>query len=141
MGFHWVTPPSKLAENIEEYGKRAYVAIHAAAAFWGQGTQDEARGNAPWEDRTGNARGGLFYAVDGFGMGEVIGSVEADARAQMRETSVEAGDADTLIITLGHTVFYGKFLELSNAGRYAIIMSTIEKRLPQLERNLHDIFQ
>ena len=141
MGFHWVTPPSKLADGIEEYGKKAYVAIHAAASYWGQGTQDEARQDAPWEDRTGNARGGLFYAVDGFGMGEVVGDVEAGARALMRETSVEAGDADTLVITLGHTVFYGKYLELSHAGRYAIIMSTIEGRLPQLERQLNDIFK
>jgi len=141
MGFHWVRPPSELAKGIEEYGRKAYVAIHAAAAYWGQGAQDEARQNAPWEDRTGNARGGIFYAVDGFGVGEVVGQVEASARALMRETTVESGGPDRLVITLGHTVFYGKYLELSNGGRYAIILSTIEQRLPQLGRMLNDIFK
>jgi len=142
MSFKWIKPPSaELIPNIEEYGERAYVAIHAAAAYWGQGSQDEARILAPWTDRSGNARGGLFYAVDGFGIGEVQGEVEASARALMRETMVEAGGPDTLVITLAHTVFYGKFLELSNGGRYAIILSTIERRLPQLERMLRDIFK
>lgn len=142
MSFTWIKAPSaELIPNIEEYGKRCYVAIHAAAAYWGQGTQDAARILAPWNDRTGNARGGLFYAVDGFGQGEVVGDVGAGARALMRETSVEAGGPDRLVITVAHTVFYGKFLELSNGGRYAIIMSTIEQRLPQLERQLRDIFK
>lgn len=141
MGFHWVTPPEKLADMVDEYGKKCYVAIHAAAAYWGQGSQDEARKNAQWQDRTGNARGGLFYAVDGFGQGEVVGQVDASARTLMRETTVEQGSDDTLIITLAHTVFYGRFLELSNGGRYAIILSTLESRLPQLERMLNDIFK
>lgn len=141
MSFRWIRPPSDLAKKIEEYGDRVYVAIHAAAAYWGQGSQDEARQNAPWEDRTGNARGGIFYAVDGFGLGEVAGQVDPGARALMRETSVEAGGPDRLVITVAHTVFYGQYLELSHGGRYAIIMSTIERRLPRLERQLKDIFR
>jgi len=39
---------------------------------------------------------------------------------------------------LGHTVFYGKYLETSNGGRYAVVMSTIERNLPKLERMLQD---
>jgi len=141
MSFRWIRPPSELAKGIEQYGQKAYVAIHAAAAYWGQGVQDTARRGARWQDRTGNARGGLFYGVDGFGVGEVIGQVEAGAKALMRETSVENGGPNMLIIAVAHTVYYGKFLELSNGGRYAIIMSTMEQRLPQLERNLRNIFK
>jgi hypothetical protein len=59
----------------------------------------------------------------------------------MSDVAVESGSNDTLIITLGHTVFYGKFLELSNGGRYAIIMSTIESNLPNLERLLQEVFR
>lgn len=136
-GFHWVIPPSaQLIPNVELYGKRIEAAVYAVASRWGQGSQDAARNNAPWEDRTGNARGGLFYAVDGFGLGEVVGEVSAEARGLMKDVSVEKGNGDILIIALSHTVYYGKFLELSHGGRYAIIMSTLESRLPELQRQI-----
>ena len=119
----------------------ALVAIQAAATYWGQGIQDEARLEAVWEDRTGNARGGLFFAVDGFGFPPITGTVTPEATREMSDTTVESGDAGTLIVTLGHTVYYGKFLELSNGGRYGIVMSTIEGNLPNLERMLQEIFR
>lgn len=134
-GFHWVIPPSEqLIPNIKEYGRRIEAAIYAAASYWGQSIQDEARRNAVWEDRTGNARGGLFYAVDGFGLGEVIGEISSGAKSLMKDISMEQGNKDVLVIALSHTVYYGKFLELSHGGRFAIIMSTIEENLPDLER-------
>lgn len=141
MSFRWIKTPEALGKNIEEYGRKALVAVYAVAGYWGQGTQDQARRDAPWQDRTGNARSGLFYAVDGFGLGEVTGQVEAGARALMGDVSIEKGSADTLVIAISHTVFYGKFLELGHGGRYAIILSTIEANLPQLERMLRDLFK
>lgn len=141
-GFHWVIPPDKqLIPNIREYGNKALVAVQAAATFWGQSIQDQARGGAPWEDRTANARGGLFFAVDGFGLGTITGEVTPEAKSEMSDVAVESGDNDTLIITLGHTPFYGKFLELSNGGKYAVVMSTIEQNLNGLEKMLKDIFR
>jgi hypothetical protein len=140
-GFKWVVSPKVIMQGLDDYGERALVAIQAVANYWGQFVQDEARQNANWEDRTGNARGGLFFAVDGFGLTPLTGEVTPEATAEMSDVAVESGSPDTLIITLGHTVFYGKFLELSNGGRYAIIMSTIESNLPQLERMLQDVFQ
>jgi hypothetical protein len=133
-GFEWVVPPEKLAEAIGAYELRCRVALYAAANAWGQKNQDDARLSAGWEDRTGAARSGLFFAVDGFGMGMVQGEVEGDAKALMSDTAVVQGDENTLIITLAHTVFYGKYLELSNGGRYAIILSTLERNLPELEK-------
>jgi len=132
-GFVWVRPPSELAKDFEAYGKRVEVALYAAANAWGQHIQDAARGNAQWSDRTANARTGLFYAVDGFGQGEIVGDISSGAKALMNETSVETAGQDEIIITLGHSVFYGKHLELSRGGKYAIIMSTIEANLPALE--------
>lgn len=140
-GFEWVVSPDVIAKGLDDYGERALVAVQAVANYWGQQNQDEAREEASWEDRTGNARGGLFFAVDGFGLNPLIGEVTPEAKSEMDDVAVESGDRDTLIITLGHTVFYGKFLELSHGGSYAIIMSTIEKNLPNLERQLQDVFK
>ena len=141
-GFKWVVSPDVIAKGLDDYGNQVMVALQAVANYWGQGVQDQARQDAPWEDRTANARGGLFFAVDGFGMQTITGDVTPEARSLMKDdVSVESGDANTLIITLGHTVFYGKFLELSNGGKYAVVMSTIEKNLSELERMVQDIFR
>jgi hypothetical protein len=133
-GFVWVRSPDDLAQDIEDYGNRVEAALYAAANAWGQHIQDLARENAAWTDRTANARSGLFYAVDGFGHGEMQGDVSAEAKALMTDVEVVSAGKDEIIIVLGHTVFYGKFLELSHGGNYAIIMSTIEENLPALER-------
>jgi len=140
-GFEWVVSPKVIAKGLKDYGERALVAIQAVANYWGQSIQDEARQNASWEDRTGNARGGLFFAVDGFGLEPLTGEVTPEAKSEMSDVGVESGSKDTLIITLAHTVFYGKFLELKNGGRYAIIMSTLERNLGKLERQVQDVFR
>lgn len=141
-GFQWVVSPSEeLIPNIEKYGQRALVAVQAVANFWGQSVQDAARQKASWEDRTGNARSGLFFAVDGFGLGTITGSVSPEAQSMKSDVAVEEGDANTLIITLGHTVYYGKFLELDHGGQYAVIMSTIETNLPRLNRMVQELFR
>ena len=141
-GFHWViNPQQQLIPNLQEYGRKALVAIQAVGTYWGQLVQDEARKNARWVDRTGNARGGLFFAVDGFGLEPVTGMVTPEAHSKMSDVAVESGDADTLIITLGHTVFYGKFLETKNGGKYAVVMSTIEQNIGRLEQMIQDVFK
>ncbi|AMB17234.1 hypothetical protein SEA_WEISS13_20 [Mycobacterium phage Weiss13] len=60
-----------------------------------------AKKNAPWTDRSGNARAGLH----------------AKAR------SIDAGNAFDL--TMAHSVFYGIFLETRWSGKYAILLPTI----------------
>lgn len=138
-GFKWVvSPEQQLIPAIRKYGQDVLVAVQAVANYWGQSVQDEARLSANWTDRTANARGGLFFAVDGFGLDTITGTVTPDAKSQMSDVAVESGDANSLVITLGHTVFYGKSLELSNGGKYAVVMSTIEKNLPGLENLLKD---
>lgn len=141
LTFRWVKRPSALNKRIEEEfgeGGRIYVALHALAAHWGASVQNAARGGAKWEDRTGNARSGLFFAVDGFGLGPRVGSVTAD-QALKTDTVTIAGDAHRLVIALGHTVFYGKYLELN--GRYAIVMSTLESNLGRLEGMLRGLLR
>ncbi len=141
-GFEWVVAPDEeLIPNIEEYGRRALVAVQAVANYWGQLVQDAARVRAGWEDRTGNARSGLFFAVDGFGLGTIMGSVSPEAKSQMSDVTVESGSDGLLIVTLGHTVFYGRFLETSNGGTYAVVMNTIEDNLPMLSQMVKDVFK
>jgi hypothetical protein len=140
-GFEWVVSPEVIAKGLDDYGEKVLVALQAVANYWGQSVQDIARRDANWEDRTGNARGGLFFAVDGFGLSPITGEVTPESKSEMSDVAVESGDRNTLIITLGHTVFYGKFLELSNGGRYAVIMSTMENNLGSLERLVADVFK
>lgn len=139
-GFVWVAPPEKLMQGFIDYGHKVEAALYAIASKWAQEVQDEARQKAGWVDRTGNARSGIFYAVDGLGLGQLVGEASAGARALISETSIEEGSDHLLIIAVSHTVFYGKFLELSNGGKYAIIMSTIESNLPRLESQVKQVF-
>jgi hypothetical protein len=72
------------------------------------------RQTARWEDRTGNARSGLFSL-----------------------TEQAAQDVVTIWLSHGHTVDYGKWLELANAGKYAVIMPTLQQFLPEIEQALN----
>lgn len=68
--------------------------------------RDYAQQNAPWSDRTGDARSGL-------------------------DSLVEADD-DQLQVSLFHGVDYGIWLEIRWNGRYAIIIPTIEAKGSEL---------
>ncbi len=114
---HWIKPPGQLANAVKEYGDAVMVAVFAVAQTIASQAQNDMRTNAPWTDRTGNARSGLF---------------------SMAEQA--ANDVITIYFSHGHTVEYGKFLELSRGGTYAIIMPTMRKILPDLEKMLQDIF-
>lgn len=63
--------------------------------------EQEAKANAPWSDRTGAARAGLYADV--------------------------YNDGGEVVLELGHTVDYGQWLELIQDGQYAIILPTLEK--------------
>lgn len=117
-GFSWTKPPSaELIPAIDAYGKRVKVAVRAVADYMAQKCQAEMRQGAPWQDRTGNARTGLFSVVD-----------EA------------ATDLVTIWLSHGHTVYYGVFLELAHGKKYAVIIPTIQANIPVLEKMLKDVF-
>ena len=117
-GIRWVRPPEQLARAIEQYGERALVAVESVAQYLATVMQNSAKHNAPWTDRTGNARSGLF------------GTAERDTARKL------------VIIYLSHgpAIDYGVFLELAHSGRFAIILPTMEAHLPELHRMLNGIF-
>lgn len=71
---------------------------------------DWAQQNAPWEDRTGDARDGLDFNIDWQG--------------------------HAIVWTMFHTVPYGIYLETRWNGKYAIIMPTLEQFAPEIGRGL-----
>lgn len=90
------------------------LALEAGIAKFTEGfaqqVEDYAKENAPWEDRTGEAREGLT------------------AKGEQRLTKYT--------ITLFHTVEYGLWLEVRWSGKYAIIRPTLEVMGPRLMAEL-----
>lgn len=115
-GIVWRTPPDELAAAIDRYGAQVLTAVTAVAQYIATQMQNAAQQNAPWTDRTGNARTGIF------------GTAERDA----------AQAIVTIYLSHGTVIDYGQYLELANGGRYAVIMRTIEGHLPALNSMLQD---
>ena len=118
-GVRWETPPSALAQAVERYGDRVLTAVAAVAQYAATQMQNDAKANAPWTDRTGNARTGLF------------GTSEADF----------ARKVVTIYLSQGTAIDYGIWLELANSGRYAVVMRTMEAHYQDLMDMLKEIFQ
>ena len=92
---------AKVRRNIGVYGATAKGVIREGLDYWAPQIETDAKTNAPWTDRSGNARSGLHAyteAEDGVGR-----------------------------LYLSHRMFYGIFLERRWAGRYAIVMPTLQK--------------
>ena len=118
MTFTWVVPPGTLAAELDRVLERLMVAIKAVADYICVKMQNEARAGAPWQDRTGNARSGLFSVAE-----------------------MAAKDIIDLYLSHGHSVFYGEYLELNHGQQYAIVMPTILANLPELEKMLQDLLR
>lgn len=86
--------------------KSAERMAQVAANDFADALVEYARKNAPWQDRTGDARAGLQSAVTLYN--------------------------NSLEVDLYHTVEYGLWLEVRWGGRYAIIIPTVETMGPRL---------
>ena len=98
--FKWNVSPDVLARNVESYGQRLLKAVQALGQVFAQKIASYAKANAPWTDRTGNARQGL--------------------------TGLCVASATGIVIYLFHSMSYGIWLEVKNAGRFAIILKSLE---------------
>lgn len=117
-GIRWQRPPSELATAIERYGDRVLTTVAAIAQYTATQMQNEAKANAPWTDRTGNARTGLF------------GTSEADFASKVA----------TIYLSHGATINYGVWLELSASGKYSCIMKVMQSHYEPLMQMLREAF-
>jgi hypothetical protein len=88
----------RTAANVAEAVEQGAMELEMYAKF-----------NAPWADRTGEARNGLTASV-----------------------YEEGGE---IVLELAHSVDYGIWLELIQDGRFAIIMPTLEALGPRIIRD------
>lgn len=102
----WFTS-STLYEGIGQFRIKNLRKMEQIAHDLARDMLDYAKTNAPWNDRTGDARSGLG-------------------------TEVELGIRDELVVSLFHTVDYGIWLEVRWGGKYAIIDPTIDVMGPRL---------
>jgi len=105
----------EMLANMDEYGRRVKAALVKVAQYWEPIIESAAKENAPWTDRTANARQGL--------------------RAFHQELT-----EGSVALYLKQSVDYGVFLELKNSGRYAVIMPTLEAHYPRIKAMLDGIF-
>lgn len=109
-GITWTRSPDVLASAAATYGQRALAAVVALIRSFEPRIETYAKDHAPWTDRTANARQTLF-SID-----EVAGEI--------------------ITLYLSHGMPYGKWLELCNAGKYAIVMKTLEAHYGQIKSAL-----
>jgi len=105
----------EMQTNIRKYGEAARFAVVQVAQYWQPVIETFAKNNAPWTDRSANARQSLEAWVDDL-------------------------SEDTVKLYLSHGMTYGIFLETRWAGRYAIIWPTLEQHLEPIAQMLRGIF-
>lgn len=114
---------AKLRGNLAELGPKVNKYITVVTDFGATESQREMKSKAPWIDRTGAARAGLWSKPGHTGSGPI---------GFTRHT-----------ITLGHAVDYGIWLEKkrkSNGGR-PIIMPTVVETGKEVMRTLQKLFE
>jgi len=104
-----------IQQRMDAYGRAVLAAVRNVATYWSPIVEAEAKANAPWTDRTGQARQGLR----GF---------------------VEDLSATSVALYLSHQKEYGIYLELAYQARYAIIMPTLEAHYQPVMDMLKEIF-
>ena len=103
----------KVQANIVGMTPRLEAGLYGVMKMHDGNVQSYARNNAPWTDRTGNARNGLF--------------------AEAFQDTKGYG------IVLYHTMPYGIFLETRWSGRYAIIAPTIQVYGPRVMQTVNKL--
>lgn len=105
----------EVVRNLRDWADRRRAAIVALAQNWAETIEGRAKENAPWRDRTGQARAGL--------RGETVAG-----RNEVK-------------IALAHSVDYGVFLELARDGRYAILKPTLDAAVPEIYRTYKRLWE
>lgn len=116
MGFVWDTSPEQAFGPLVSQWQ-AGVLLTAFQLFTRYAPQVEAwmKQNAPWTDRTGNARQSLYT---------VVGTTPA-----------------AVVLTLAHGVNYGIYLERAHGSRFGIIGPAVDYWAGQIFADLQGMFR
>jgi hypothetical protein len=104
-----------LLQGTQELNKRLDNGVAGVFEYYDSRIEQYMKTNAPWTDRTGNARNGL--------------------RAQAGHKPFESHWVD-----LWHSMPYGIWLEVRFSGRYAIVIPSLVKFGPQIMGTLSKLF-
>jgi hypothetical protein len=114
MGFKWdVAPTDVFPQMAQKYTQAIFQSGRRVAYEQAEDMENYAKANAPWTDRTG------------------------DARERLHATVEETGPIGTIV--LAHGVEYGVWLEIANGGRYSIIPQTVDVFGPRVMRSLQNM--
>lgn len=112
MSFQWQTPPDEAFGDLTEaYVAAIHQAIFTLAQRYAPEIEAWMKANAPWTDRTGNARQTLWSDV-----------------FDLTNSAV--------VIVMSHGVDYDMFLELAHGGRYAILGPALDHFIPRIWRDV-----
>lgn len=103
-----------LTVSLNHFNAQAQRALAATMAYHAPRAEAYAKKNAPWRDRTSNARNGLF--------------------------AVPRVSPPKYQIIVGHSVPYGVWLEIRWSGRYQIIRPTVENEGAEVMRTVSKLF-
>lgn len=125
MGFKWKVSPTH-GYDAGRYIRALDKALgDLLGLYWAPRLETDAKQQASWTDRTGNARQTLAaYAVKLPKRGSVEAVYISDGEALL-PADYDPGVAGWAII-LRHGMSYGKNLELNYGGRYAIVLPTLQ---------------
>jgi hypothetical protein len=113
--FHFELDMAPLLKGITVLDERTDRGVAGVVEYWDSRIESHMKINAPWKDRTGNARIGLFA-----------------------KAGHERGQRHW--IDLGHRVPYGIWLEIRWEGRYAIVFPTLIMFGPRIMKTLNKLF-
>ncbi len=122
----WSGLPQMDAKLLAYVGK-VQEALTKIAEYFAPILESSAKENAPWTDRTANARQSLRAYIG------------TDAPAGYPSSQQLAKEVVELF--LSHGVEYGVNLETGFAGRFAIIYPTLQQHAPDIQRMLREVFR
>ena len=109
-GLHWSTTPGDAYKELyDAYVKAIDDGVNDIMNRFRPDVETYMKSNAPWKDRSGNARQALWAEME---------------RIVRVMIAINFGQ--------GHGIEYGVYLEFKNAGRFAIVNPTLDYFAPKI---------
>lgn len=106
-----VTIEQALDQTVEQQARRIRQAIRALALYFAPQIETWMKQNAPWTDRTGNARQGLYAALEDVNLNDI---------------------QESIVLYFDHSMIYGFYLETKNSGAYAVVAPALDFWAPRI---------